>query len=443
MLSKSTVAVYTLGCKVNQNESEAIVSLFKQSGYREVPFEETADVYIINTCTVTHMADRKSRQMVRRAVKNNPNAVVVVTGCYAQTAPGEVSGIPGVNIVIGTKDRFRLVELVEEVRGGKGMINAVTDISQTSRFEEIAGEDLEPHRVRAYLKVQEGCRQYCSYCIIPYARGPLRSRPLKSVLQAAQRLVDRGFKEIVLTGIHTGAYGAETGGQVNLALLVEKMVEIPGLARLRISSIDPHEVNDGLLDLMARSRVLCRHLHIPLQSGDDFVLRRMNRVYDTAQYAQLVKRIRERIPGIAVTTDVMVGFPGETDRCFQNTLGFVKKINFSALHVFKYSPRRGTPAADFPDQVPWELKEARSKELISLGRRLSERFAENYIGQVVEVLAEQQCAVNGKLFWEGHTDNYLNVAFFSNGDWKGRLIGVRLEKVRQGIVFGKLTGTVK
>lgn len=434
---KRKVAVHTLGCKVNQQESEAMVSLFKRAGYLEVDFHDLADVYIINTCSVTHLADRKSRQMIRRAINNNPLALVAVTGCYAQTAPGEILDIPGVKLVVGTADRQRLVELVEAAQQNDRPLNVVSDIMQASRFEDIAGGDSDPQRVRAYLKIQEGCSQFCAYCIIPYARGPLRSSPLPEVIQSAEKLVRDGFKEIVLTGIHTGAYGAEAADGPGLADLIQALAALPGLARLRISSIDPNEVNDRLLDLMASSPVLCPHLHIPLQSGDDSVLRRMNRIYTTADYAALLQKVRGRIPGIALTTDIMVGFPGETAENFANTLAFTEKMGFSALHVFKYSPRRGTPAADFPDQLPGPLKESRSQGLISLGRRLSAEYAEINMGSVVSVLVEEEIQLSGQPFWSGHTGNYLKVAFTAADQLKGSLVDVCLVSHREGLLFGQ------
>lgn len=410
--------------------------MFKASGYEEVTFDDVADIYIINTCTVTHLADRKSRQMIRRANKTNPEAIIVVTGCYAQTASGEVLEIAGVDLVIGTRDRFRMLELIEEAKNARTPLNAVTDIMQATQFEEISGENFHPQRARAYLKVQEGCNQFCSYCIIPYARGPIRSRPVDNTVQAAEKLVNAGYKEIILTGIHTGAYGAEMPNDIDLAFLVSRLIEVPGLRRLRISSIDPNEINDRLLDIIKNSSILCRHLHIPLQSGDDAVLKRMNRVYSTSDYAKLSGVIRELMPEIAITTDVMVGFPGETEAEFANTLRFIEQMNFSDLHVFKYSPRKGTPAADFVDQIPPEIKEARSKELISLGRRLSAKYAEKFIGRKLQVLVEQTRHFNDQEYWEGHTDNYLTVAFPSELDLKGKLIDVRLDKYQDGIIIG-------
>jgi len=436
-MNSNRAAFHTLGCKVNQQESEAMASLLQRAGYQEVDFADLADVYIINTCSVTHLADRKSRQMIRRAVKRNPAALVVVTGCYAQTAPGEVLDIPGVDLVVGTADRHRLADLLASARKGGAPLNVVGDIMQASRFEDIAAGESDPHRVRAYLKIQEGCNQFCTYCIIPYARGPIRSMPCQDVLRAAEKLVRDGFREIVLTGIHTGAYGAESAEGPDLAELVQRLVRIPDLARLRISSIDPNEINDRLLDLMATSPVLVPHLHIPLQSGDDSVLARMGRVYRTADYADLVCRLRHRLPGIAVTTDIMVGFPGETEDHFANTLAFTAAMAFSALHVFKYSPRKGTPAAGFPAQLPAPLKEERSRRLILLGSRLSEKYAEVNMGSIQQVLVEESVNLGGRLYGSGHTGNYLKVVFPAEEDLKGQLVPVILLNQKEGLIYGR------
>ncbi|MEL7568803.1 MAG: MiaB/RimO family radical SAM methylthiotransferase, partial [Dehalobacterium sp.] len=276
-------------------------------------------------------------------------------------------------------------------------------------------------------------------CIIPYARGPMRSRPLDRVIQAAEELISAGYQEIILTGIHTGAYGVDLTPRIDLSFLVEKLIKLPGLKRLRISSLDPNEIGDNLLNVMARSQVLCRHLHIPLQSGDDRILKQMNRVYDTAQYKELVAKIRDSIPGIALTTDIMVGFPGETEEEFLHTYKLAEKIGFSGLHVFKYSPRKGTPAASFPGQVAPGVKEDRSNRLIALGERLLKQYAENYLEKTVEVLVEQKIDLSGQRYWEGHSSNYLNIVFLSEQDLKGRLVEVGLDHFQDGIIFGHLS----
>lgn len=422
-MDEKRVAFTTLGCKVNQYESAALEELFRRRGYTVVDFEQPADVYVINTCTVTHLGDRKSRQLIRRAVRANPEAVVAVTGCYAQTAPDEVLEIKGVDLVVGAGNRAGMVDLVEKAVKGRKTA-AVTDISQCRDFEELPGE-AHQGRVRAFLKIQEGCRNFCSYCIVPYARGPLRSRPPESVLAGAKELVARGFKEIVLTGIHTGAYGREPGGRMGLAELLEKLAALPGLVRLRLSSLEPHDVTPEVLELMASGPPFCRHLHVPLQSGDDQVLKSMRRTYDTAFFRELVEQIRDRIPGAGITTDVMVGFPGETEEHFANSLAFVGEMRFSDLHVFKYSPRRGTPAAGFPGQVDPAVKEERSRRLITLGRELTRRFAAGYLGETVEVLAEQVVLDDREEELEGFTDNYVRVTFAGPPGLRGELVRVK------------------
>lgn len=422
-MSDKRVAFTTLGCKVNQYESAALEELFRRRGYRVVDFEQPADVYVINTCTVTHLGDRKSRQLIRRAARANPEAVVAVTGCYAQTAPDEVLQIEGVDLVVGAGNRAGLVDLVEKtVKGCKQAV--VDDVLSCREFEELPGEALQG-RVRAFLKIQEGCQNFCSYCIVPYARGPLRSRPPESVLAGARELLDRGFKEIVLTGIHTGAYGREPGGRMGLVELLSELAALPGLARLRLSSLEPHDVTPELLRLLASGPPFCRHLHVPLQSGDDTILKSMRRTYDTAFFRRLVAQIREQIPAAGITTDVMVGFPGETGAHFANTLDFVSEMEFSGLHVFKYSPRRGTPAAEFPDQVAPSVKEERSRRLIALGNQLAGRFAARFCGQTVEVLAEHPVPGNGDKKMEGLTDNYVRVTFTGPVNLRGQLVRVK------------------
>lgn len=436
-MSQKTVAIYTLGCKVNQTESAAIAEMFKGRGYTITDFNQAADVYIINTCTVTHLGDRKSRQMIRRAAKTNPNAVIVVTGCYAQTSPGEVLEIPGVDLVVGTGDKNRIVELVEKSAEKMPQpVNAVTDIFAQQEFKELPTA-AENGKTRAFIKVQEGCNNYCAYCIIPYARGPLRSRRPESIIAEIKKLVERGFKEVVLTGIHTGAYGLDFNDGTDLATLVEKILTVPDLARLRLSSVEPNDITPELIDIAAKSKVFCRHLHIPLQSGDDTVLKNMRRRYTTQQFAQLIKDIREKIPDIAITTDVIVGFPGETDQMFENTYQFCQDIAFAGMHVFKYSPRKGTAAADFPNQVPAPKKEERSKRLVALAKKMAQNYGQKFVGQNVEVLVEQPVA--GKVsFWEGLTDTYLRVEFAADGDLHGKFVLVQLTAYRDERLCGKM-----
>ncbi|MGB9826193.1 MAG: MiaB/RimO family radical SAM methylthiotransferase, partial [Desulfofundulus sp.] len=348
-----------------------------------------------------------------------------VTGCYAQISPEEVLSIPGVDLVVGTRDKSRIVDLVEELESRtEGPVAVVRDVFADRDYEELPVPAL-PSRIRAFLKIQEGCNNYCAYCIIPYARGPLRSRDPENVLTEAGRLVASGFKELVLTGIHIGAYGQDRPGGLDLAGLVERLTEIPGLVRLRLSSVEPVDITDELVDIMAERTNVCRHLHIPLQSGDDTVLARMRRHYTTGWFRGLVRRLRERIPGIAITTDIIVGFPGETDDQFESTFNFVREMAFARLHVFKYSPRQGTAAASFPDQISAPVKEARSRRLIALGDELARSFAAGHIGRQVQVLVEEGLQEKDGYF-AGLTDNYLRVIFPARNNPVGELVTVRV-----------------
>lgn len=448
------VAIHTLGCKVNQYESAALAGMFRDCGYDVVDFAGKADIYIVNTCTVTHLGDRKSRQLIRRAVRANPEAIVAVTGCYAQTSPGEVSGIPGVDLVIGTRDRKQLVELVESAVKGSGPLCAVREFGPGDEFEELPALP-EYGRARAYLKIQEGCSNFCTYCIVPYARGPVRSRNPGSVIDEAVRLAGAGFKEIVLTGIHTGEYGRDLPGRPLLAGLIKKLSEVPGLRRLRLSSIEPTDLNTGLVDAMAGSAIFCRHLHVPLQSGDDGILKKMGRRYNSSDYENLAAMLREKLPGLSLTTDVMAGFPGEGEEQFAATCRLVEKVSFSGLHVFKYSPRRGTPAAGFPGQVAPEAKEARSARLIALGKKLAADFAASLLGRKVEVLVEQRLDESQLLFveadgaghnenagapalYEGFTGNYVRVAFPAGEESRGEITEVFTERQLESLLLGRI-----
>jgi len=438
MAEKKTVGFHTLGCKVNQSETEAMTALFLDKGYQLGNFEEFCDVYVINTCTVTHAGDRKSRQMIRRAKHLNPEAIVVVTGCYAQTSPEAVAAIEDVDIILGTNKRHQIVEEVEQFSGVRKLL--VDEKDTLTDFEEIS-MDRVIQKARAYLKVQEGCEQFCTYCIIPYARGPLRSRSMENTLQEARKLEKAGFREIILTGIHLGAYGkpgeAEAAmgkvQEVTLADLCEMLLNETSFERIRLSSIEPTEVDDHLLRLFAENRRMCRHLHLPLQAGDDSVLEAMHRPYNTEQYRQEMARIRAAVPGIALSTDLMVGFPGETDEQFENSLRFCDEIGFSSMHLFKYSPREGTPAATYPDQVRNEVKDIRSKRMQEMAEKNMLRYMEEHLGQTVEVLIEEQRADG---IWLGHTDNYLHVAV-DGPCRKNTMVQVQLDKIDGKLIKGK------
>jgi threonylcarbamoyladenosine tRNA methylthiotransferase MtaB len=432
-----TVAIATLGCKVNQYDSATIAGMFYRRGYQIVDFSQPADVYVINTCTVTQTGDRKSRQLIRRAIKNNPVAFIVVTGCYAQVFPGEVMAIPGVDLVIGTQERGQIIDLIETAARQNGPLNIVQNVFQAKEFEELSSAPILSGRVRAFLKIQEGCSNYCSYCIVPYARGALKSRRPENILAEARRLIEEGFKEIVVTGIHVGAYGCDRQGNINLARLLTFLVELPGLVRLRLSSVEPLDVTSELIAVVATHEKICRHFHIPLQSGDDMVLKRMNRHYTVKYFRKLIQEIRRNIPEVAVTTDVMVGFPGETNEQFTNTFHFVEEMAFSRLHVFKYSSRQGTPAAKMPDQVPAAVKEERSKQMISLGNKLARSFALNFLDRQVEVLVEESLREFPGLC-EGLTSNYLRVIFPASGELRTKLVKVNTSEIVGTALKGSL-----
>lgn len=400
-----TVAFHTLGCKVNQGETAAMAHLFREAGYEVVDFSEVADVYVINTCAVTVQAEQKSRQIAHRTREQNQHATLVMVGCYPQVAQDRGELPEGIDLLVGSADKPRIVELVERARQASSPLIAVSRWTDETSFQMISASQ-EVGRTRATLKIQDGCQQFCAYCIIPYARGPERSRSIADVVQEAHELVESGFKEIVLTGIHVGSFGQDLPGQPDLAVLVEQVLQVPGLQRLRLSSIEPNEIGEPLLELMQRHPNFCRHLHVPLQAGQDRVLKAMNRRYNTAEYRAIIDLARSFVPEIAITTDVIVGFPGETEAEFQQTYEFIKELGFSRLHVFRYSRRPGTPAAEMPQQVPQAEKARRSRALIALGQRLAKAYAKRLVGSEQTVLWESQDA-NG--VWSGHTDTYVTV----------------------------------
>ena len=425
-------AFYTLGCKVNQYETEAMAELFADSGYEIKEFTEVADVYVINTCSVTNMGDRKSRQIIRRAKKLNPNVVIAVTGCYAQTAPDEVLAIEGVNLVLGTKDRKNIVTLVEELNT-ESNINHVSDIMSNHEFEELQIKQYS-NRTRAFIKIQEGCNQFCSYCIIPYARGPVRSRAKDDVVREIKELAHNGFKEIILVGIHVASYGVDLG-DTTLESLIMDVDKIDGVERIRLSSIEPMTLNQEFIDSIKDSKKLCHHFHISLQSGCDETLKRMNRKYTTAQFKGIVDGLREAFDDVAITTDIMVGFPDESDEEFNKTVEFVRNIKFADAHVFQYSQRRGTPAAKRPNQISPDIKEKRSKIIIAETQKTRDEFINRFIGKTMRVLFEQP-AKDG--LFEGKTDNYITVHAPSDIDLNDQFRNVLLERNENGIVIGKI-----
>ncbi|MCC3356668.1 tRNA (N(6)-L-threonylcarbamoyladenosine(37)-C(2))-methylthiotransferase MtaB [Bacillus sp. REN16] len=424
----SLVAFHTLGCKVNHYETEAIWQLFKENGYERTEFESTADVYVINTCTVTNTGDKKSRQVIRRAIRKNPDAVICVTGCYAQTSPAEIMAIPGVDIVVGTQDRRKMLGYIEQYKQERQPINGVGNIMKTRVYEELEVPSFTD-RTRASLKIQEGCNNFCTFCIIPWARGLMRSRDPEEVIKQAQQLVNAGYKEIVLTGIHTGGYGEDMKDYNLAALLRDLESNVIGLKRIRISSIEASQITDEIIEVLDQSTKVVRHLHVPLQSGSNTVLKRMRRKYTMEFFAERLTKLRQALPGLALTSDVIVGFPGETEEEFMETYNFIKDHKFSELHVFPYSKRTGTPAARMEDQIDEEVKNERVHRLISLSDQLAKEYASNYEGEVLEVIPEEldkEDPTSG--LYVGFTDNYLKVKFNATEDMIGKIVKVKITK---------------
>jgi len=430
------VAFYTLGCKVNQYETEAMLEMFKKDGYTQVDSEDFADVYVINTCTVTHMSDRKSRQYIRRMKKKNPDAIIAVVGCYSQVSPEEILDIEEVNLVMGTNERRQIVEEIKKIDAKNNKISTVDDIMKVRAFEEIEISQANG-RTRAFIKIQDGCDRFCTYCIIPYARGgKVRSRDLESIVSEVEKLVLNGYKEVVLTGIHVASYGKDIKDEnTNLLKVIKTINEIDGIERIRLSSVEPVLFTDEFVSEVSKMEKVCPHYHLSLQSGCDETLKRMNRRYTTKEYKEIVDRLRENIPNVAITTDVIVGFPGETNDEFKATYEFLKDIELSQMHVFKYSPRKGTPAATMENQIDPQMKQIRSDKLLSLNKENFAKFAGKFIGKEMDVLFESSVAENT---YEGLTTNYIRVLVKSDKDIHGEILKVKLTDIKDEYVEGTL-----
>lgn len=401
---KNTFNIITLGCKVNQYESEAIEEIFEQKGFERK--EKNADIYVINTCTVTNMSDRKSRQMISRARKDNPEAIIAVMGCYSQVKPEDVAKIDGVDIVLGSRNKEEVVELCEEMLQNKEAIDQVISVSEEKTFEELEISN-QTEMTRAYMKIQDGCNMYCSYCLIPYARGNVVSREMDSIIKEAERLADNGFKEIVLTGIHVASYGKDFDDDISLIDVIENVGKVSGIERIRLSSMEPRHITRDFLDRMRATNKACDHFHLSLQSGSDDVLKAMNRKYDTAMFKEKIDLIREVFPNAGLTTDIIVGFPGETEENHKETMDFVNKIKFSKTHLFKYSPREGTRAAKMDKQINGKIKKDRLHDLEKIEEANRKEFLEKQIGNTLSVLFEEKSDMDG--FKSGYSTNYLRV----------------------------------
>ncbi|WP_370811316.1 tRNA (N(6)-L-threonylcarbamoyladenosine(37)-C(2))-methylthiotransferase MtaB [Roseburia hominis] len=407
-------ALHNLGCKVNAYETEAMQQILEEAGYEIVPFSEYADVYVINTCSVTNMADRKSRQMLHRAKKQNPDAIVVGAGCYVQTKEAQALVDESIDIVIGNNKKHELVPLLREYEASHRKMACVADINHEKQaYEELSLSRTAEH-TRAFIKVQDGCNQFCTYCIIPFARGRVRSRELPDVLQEIRTLAKSGYREVVLTGIHLSSYGVDNGE--SLLHLIEAVHELEGIERIRLGSLEPRIVTDAFAKRLSELPKICPHFHLSLQSGCDTVLSRMNRRYDTAEYEAGCALLRRYFEHPAITTDVIVGFPGETDEEFETTERYLERIHFYEMHIFQYSRREGTKAAAMPDQVPEAVKKERSEKLLALGHRMSEEFRRYYLGRQVTALLEEEFLYDGKRYYIGYTKEYVKVAVETKKD---------------------------
>ena len=418
-------ALHNLGCKVNAYETEAMQHLLEEAGYEIVPFTQKADVYVINTCSVTNMADRKSRQMLHKAKKNNPDSIVVAAGCYVQTSEKEVLNDLSVDIVIGNDRKHDLVRLLEEY-SLDSVNDTVDDINDGKHdFEELFIDQTKEH-TRAFIKVQDGCNQFCSYCIIPYARGRVRSRRFENVIAEVERLAANGFKEVVLTGIHLSSYGVDFEEATGLLELIQAVNAVKGIERIRLGSLEPKIVTEHFASELSKLDKICPHFHLSLQSGCDATLKRMNRKYTTKEYERGCALLRKYFVHPAITTDVIVGFPGETEEEFEQTKAYLEHIHFYEMHIFKYSKRKGTRAAVMPDQIDEQVKAARSEKLIALGHDMSKEFRKFYIGKNEEALFEEKAVIGDKEYFVGYTKEYVKVAKKTDENLENQIVSGRI-----------------
>ncbi len=431
----NSVAFYTLGCKVNQYETQAMIEVFESSGYKVVEYYEFANIYVINSCTVTNLAARKTRQFIRRTKKNNPDAIIAVVGCYPQTSTKEVMNIKEVDLIIGTDQKSKIVEFCEEARKNNRKINKVTSIEDVDKFEELKINNIHA-KTRAFIKIQDGCNQFCSYCIIPYARGRVRSRKIENIISEIRKLAENGFKEIVLTGIHIASYGKDLKG-LQLLDVIEKANKVDGIKRIRLGSLEPTIINEEFMERYKNQSKTCNHFHLSLQSGSNTVLKRMNRKYTVEEYSDKVDIIRKYMPKSSITTDIIVGFPGETDLEFTETCEFVNKIGFSKVHVFKYSPREGTKAASYKNQVHGNVKSLRSSKLIDIAEKNALTFNKSFIGSTMDVLFEEKSKLNNE-YYEGYTTNYLRVTALTDKSPEGKILPVRINAINNEVLQGKI-----
>ena len=441
MLSGKTVAACTLGCKTNQYETDGMIEILKKMGASVVDFEDTADVYLINTCSVTNMADKKSRQMIHRARKNNPKALVIACGCYVQAEKEKLSQDKDIDIIISNNRKKDIGHVIAEYFNS-GETACFTDISREKEFEEL-DVNKPVYHTRAYVKIQDGCNQFCTYCIIPYVRGRIRSRSMDSVIDEISRLAEAGVKEVVLTGIHISSYGRDMDGDTGLADLVENNSKIEGIERIRLGSLEPGIITEEFAHRIKAVDKLCPHFHLSLQSGCDSVLRRMNRKYTCSEYMEKCELLRKVYKNPAITTDVIVGFPGETEEEFECTRKYLEDINLYEMHIFKYSQRKGTPAATMPNQVDPSVKNSRSDVLLAISEHNKHAYQDLFVGTTVKVLVEELVEKNGEEYMRGHTERYMDVHISTEGitdpqSFKNRIVEVMYEKTTAGEYVGKI-----
>ena len=423
---KKKAALHNLGCKVNAYETEAMQQILENAGYEIVPFTEKADVYVINTCSVTNMADRKSRQMLHKAKKNNPDAIVIGAGCYVQTKEAEALLDDTIDIIIGNNRKSELLSMIEAYEREHKKVENLTDINHEKQEYETMCLERTAEHTRAFIKVQDGCNQFCSYCIIPFARGRVRSREANDVIQEVTRLAEHGFKEIVLTGIHLSSYGIDTDD--NLLHLIKEVHKVDGIERIRLGSLEPRIVTEEFARELSKMEKICPHFHLSLQSGCDETLKRMNRRYDTAEYEEGCRILRRYFEHPAITTDVIVGFPGETEEEFELTKKYLEKIHFYEMHIFQYSRREGTKAAVMEHQIPEPVKKERSNELLALEKKMSRQFREYYVGKTETALMEETFSYNGEEYYTGYTKEYVKIAVKSEKDIANQFVTGRIEK---------------
>lgn len=429
------VAFSTLGCRVNQYESEAMIEKFIREGYEVAEYDSFADVYVINTCTVTNMGDKKSRQMINRARRQNPDAIIAVVGCYSQIAPDEVAKIEGVDVVLGTRNKGDIIYWVNRAKEERKQMVEVKDVLKNKVFEELNIEEYQ-NRTRAFLKIQDGCNRFCSYCLIPFARGDVCSKSPEKVLQEVEELAKNGFKEVILSGIHTASYGVDLEKSITLVDLLEQIDIVEGIERIRIGSIDPTFFSEGVIERIVKLKKLCPHFHLSLQSGCDTTLKRMNRHYTTEEYRKVVEDLRKYIKDVSITTDIIVGFPGETEEEFNTTYQFLKDIKLSKMHIFKFSPRKGTKAALMSGQLSGDIKDERSNKLIELNNILEKEFMDKFKNRVMDVLYEQKYNDDEK--YEGYTPNYIKIVSKCNDNIEGKIIQTKLIDSAKEFMVGEI-----